>query len=296
VESLNFHHLRYFLVVAREGSVSRAAEQLRVTQPTISGQLRELAEQLGQPLFKRVGRNLELTELGQSVARMAEEIFTLGDRLVQTARGIHVGRPLRLSVGVSDAVPKHVAYRMLEPALAARVQVVCHEDTPAKLQAELAVQGLDVVISDAPSHQAGMHDHLLGECGVSVWGVRRLAKEMRVGFPRSLDGAPFVVPTSSTGFRRELDAWFLSHKIKPRIVGELEDAALLDVFGEMGVGLFAAPDVIADAGRPRALMRVGPIKGLRARYYAITTERQLPHPAVALVSGAEKLFGTQRER
>jgi LysR family transcriptional regulator, transcriptional activator of nhaA len=294
VEGLNFHHLRYFWVVAREGSVSRAAKRLRVTQPTISSQLRELQEQLGQPLFRRAGRNLELTEIGQSVARMADEIFDLGDRLVETVRGTHLGRPLRLVVGISDAVPKHVAYGMLEPALAARVQLICHEDTPAKLQSELALHGLDVVISDAPSHHAGMHDHLLGECGVSVWGVSRLAREIRVGFPRSLDGAPFVLPTASTGFRRELDAWLVAHKIKPRIVGELEDAALMSAFGEMGAALFAAPDVIGEAGRRRGLVRAGPIKPLRAQYYAITTERRLTHPAVALVAGAAALFGVKR--
>ena len=291
---LNFHHLRYFWVVAREGSVSRAAKRLRVTQPTVSGQLRELQDQLGQPLFRRKGRMLELTEMGEAVAKIADEIFVLGDQLLETVRGNLLDRPLRLAVGISDAVPKPVAYRILEPALAARVQVTCHEDTPGRLLVDLASHVLDVVISDAPSHDTKSHDHLLGESGISVWGVRRLATEMRVGFPRSLDGAPFLLPTASTGFRRELDAWFVGHKIRPRVVGEFEDAALLTVFAESGAGLFAAPDVIVDAGRAGGLVRAGPIKSLRARYYAITGERRLVHPAVALVAGAEKLFGVRR--
>jgi LysR family transcriptional activator of nhaA len=294
VDWLNFHHLRYFWTVAHEGSVSGAAKKLRLTQPTISSQLRELQEQLGEPLFRRHGRNLELTELGHSTLRIADEIFALGDQLLETVRGNRSGRPLRLSVGISDAVPKHIAYRILEPAVAARIQITCHEDTPSRLHADLAAHVVDVVISDSPSHETHTHDHLLGECGTSVWGIRRLATEMRVGFPRSLDGAPFLLPAQSTGYRRELDAWFVTHKIRPRVVGEFEDAALLVAFAEAGAGLFAAPDVLADAG-PRKLQRAGPIKALRARYYAITVDRRLAHPAVALVAGAEKLFGKRRK-
>ena len=150
------------------------------------------------------------------------------------------------------------------------------------------------MISDAPSHEPRTHDHLLGECGVSVWGTRRLANEMRVGYPRSLDGAPFLLPSASTGFRRELDAWFVAHKIRPTVVGEFQDAALLGVFAEAGAGLFVAPDAIAtETRRPRGLVRAGPIKPLRARYYAITADRRLVHPAVSLVAGSAraKLFG-----
>lgn len=294
MEWLNFHHLRYFWVVAREGSVSRAAQELRLTQPTVSEQLRELQAQLGEPLFRRDGRGLVLTELGRSVAQIADEIFALGDQLLETVRGKAAGRPLRLAVGLSDAVPKHVAFRILEPALDARVQVTCREDTPSRLLADLASHALDVVISDAPSHEPGAHDHLLGECGVSVWGARRLANELRVGYPRSLDGAPFLLPSASTGLRRELDAWFVAHKIRPTVVGEFQDAALLGVFAEAGAGLYVAPDAIAaEARRPRGLVRAGPIKPLRARYYAITVDRRLVHPAVSLVAGSAraKLFG-----
>ncbi|MBA2538120.1 MAG: LysR family transcriptional regulator, partial [Deltaproteobacteria bacterium] len=289
---LNYHHLRYFWVVAHEGSVSRAAKRLRVTQPTVSGQLRELQDQLGEELFRRAGRGLELTELGKSTLVIADEIFALGEQLLETVRGNRVGRPLRLAVGLSDAVPKHVAYQILEGAVAARIQIACHEDTPSRLLADLASHTLDVVISDAPSHAPTAHDHLLGEVGVAVWGVRRLAHELRAGFPRSLDGAPFLMPLSGTGLRRELDAWFVDHGIKPRIVAELEDAALLARFAAAGAGLYADPDLEGD--RPRGMVRAGSIKSMRVRYYAITVERRLAHPAIALVAGAEKLFGKRR--
>jgi LysR family transcriptional regulator, transcriptional activator of nhaA len=288
VSSLNFHHLRYFWVVAREGSVSRAARKLGITQPTISGQLAELADQLGEPLFRREGRNLALTEVGEAIARIADEIFALGEQVVEVARGKVSDRPLRLVIGISDSVPKYVAHRILEPAFEARVQVTCREGPPAELLAELKRHAIDVVIADAPSHGHGTHDHLLGECGMAVWGSRRLAGELRVGFPRSLDGAPFLLPSTNTGFRRELDAWFVARKITPRVVGEFDDDALLTVAAESGAGLYAAPDALAHARRPRGVVRAGSIKSLRARYYAITVERKLVHPAVSLVAGAAR--------
>ena len=290
---LNFHHLRYFWVVAREGSVSRAAKRLRVTQPTISGQLHAFQDALGEPLFRRAGRHLVLTDVGKATLEIADEIFALGDQVLDTVKGKAVGRPQRLTIGISDAVPKPIAYRILEPAIAARVQIACREGPPARLVAELASQALDVVITDAPSHEPRAHDHLLGESKISVWGVRRLAAEMRVGFPRSLDGAPFLLPSANTGFRRELDAWFVEHGVRPRVVGEFEDAALLAELAEAGAGLHATPDVVVEA-RPRGLHRAGAIRPLRARYYAVTVERRLAHPAVALVAGAEKLFGKRR--
>ncbi len=294
MDPLNFHHLRYFWMVAREGSVSRAAKKLRLTQPTVSEQLHALQDALGAKLFRRDGRSLALTDTGQTVLRFADEIFSLGGELVDAVKGKPMGRSVRLAVGISDVVPKLMAYRILEPAVEARVNVVCHEDAPARLLADLASHALDMVISDAPATDPLAYNHLLGECGVSVFGSKRLGTEMRVGFPRSLDGAPFLLPTPSTSLRRELDEWFLARKIKPNVVGEFQDAALLSVFAEAGAGLFAAPDAIArEPGRVRGLVRVGPVKPLRARYYAITVERRLVHPAVSLVAGSarERLFG-----
>lgn len=263
--------------------MSRAAKRLRVTQPTVSEQLRLLADDLGEPLFKRDGRNLALTEAGETVAKMADEIFALGDRLVDTVRGRATERPVRLVVGVSDSVPKSVALRILQPAFEARIHVAVREAPPAALHAELGRRALDMVIGDAPSH-AGTHDHLLGECGVSIWGAKRLANELRVGFPRSLDGAPFLAPSANSGFRRELDAWFIKHGIAPTVVGEFEDAALLAAAASAGLGVYAAPDVIAERG----LVRAGTVKPMRARYYATTGERKIVHPGVALVTSTAR--------
>ncbi len=300
MEWLNFHHLRYFLAVAQEGSVSRAARKLRVTQPTVSEQVRALQEALGEKLLRREGRGVVVTEAGQTVLRFAEEIFALGGELVDTVKGRPTGRPLRLSVGIVDVVPKRVAFRILEPALAMPlpVRLVCREDAQDRLLPALAAHELDMVIADAPAGPAAAtgraYSHLLGECGVSVFASARLAARLREGFPRSLDGAPFLLPTSDTALRRELDGWFEARKIAPSIVAEVQDAALLTTFAEAGLGVFAAPDAIApDTGPARGLRRVGALKPLRARYYAITVERRLEHPAVARIAGAarEKLFG-----
>jgi LysR family transcriptional regulator, transcriptional activator of nhaA len=320
MEWLNFHHLRYFWVVAREGSVSRAAKVLRVTQPTVSEQLHALEDALGEKLLRREGRTLAVTEMGLSVMRYADEIFSLGGELLDTVKGRPTGRPLRLAVGVADVVPKIVAYRILAPALAMadRVRIECCEDSPSRLLAALATHALDLVIADAPAPPgpvepaaadalalarqgppSRVYSHLLGECGVSVFGTPRLAAEMRVGFPRSLDGAPFLLPTANTALRRELDAWFQARDIAPNVAGEFQDAALLGVFAEQGVGLFAAPDAIAPpAGRTSHLRRVGSLEPLRARYYAITVERRIVHPAVAAIAGAARarIFGAPRKR
>ncbi|HSO34541.1 MAG TPA: LysR family transcriptional regulator [Labilithrix sp.] len=305
MEWLNFHHLRYFWVVAREGSVSRAARKLRVTQPTVSEQVRALQEALGEKLLRREGRGVAVTDAGQTVLRFAEEIFALGGELVDSVKGRPSGRPLRLSVGIADVVPKLVAFRILEPALAMTlpVRLVCREDAQDRLLPALVGHELDMVIADAPAGPAlaagpgRAYSHLLGECGVSVFASARLAQRLRPGFPRSLDGAPILLPTSDTAMRRELDAWFDSRRIAPSVVAEVQDAALLATFAEAGLGVFAAPDAIApETGLARGLRRVGALKPLRARYYAITVERRIEHPAVALIAGTarETLFGRGR--
>lgn len=298
MEWLNYHHLRYFWLVAREGSVSRAARILRVSQPTVSEQVHALQDALSEKLLRREGRGLVLTETGQTVFRFAEEIFSLGGEMVDTVKGRPTGRPLRLTVGIADVVPKLVAYRILEPALSApqRVRMVCREDAQERLLPDLVSHGLDMVIADAPAGPGigRAYNHLLGECGVSVFASARLAAKLRPGFPRSLDGAPLLLPTPDTALRRELDTWFDARKIVPEVVAEVQDAALLSTFAEAGIGVFAAPDAIApETGLARGLRRVGALKPLRARYYAITVERRLDHPAVSLIAGAarEKLFG-----
>ncbi|HVH41846.1 MAG TPA: transcriptional activator NhaR [Labilithrix sp.] len=295
--SLNFHHLRYFWITAREGSVTRAARKLRVTQPTVSEQLRALEDTLGEPLLRREGRRLVLTDVGRTVLRFAEEIFSLGNDLVDTVRGRPTGQPAQLAVGISESVPKIIAYRILEPALGSdpktMVRVVCQEDSTERLVAQLASHALDMVITDepvGPAQPARAYSHLLGECGISVFGVAKLARALKkAGFPKSLDGAPMLLPSPGTSLRREIDQWLDARGIAPRVAGEFQDPALMKVFAQAGVGLFVAPDAIAaETVLAQGLARVGAMKPLRQRFYVVTVERKLVHPAVQLIAGAAR--------
>lgn len=281
--SLNFHHLRYFWVVAREGSVTAAATKLRVTQPTVSEQLSALEATLGEALFRREGKRLVLTEVGRTVLRFAEEIFALGTDLVDTVRGRATSRPARLVVGLSDGMPKSVAYRILEPALGYRIVVL--EDDPPRLLDQLAAHALDVVLTEEPpSSSASVFPHLLGECGVGVFGTAKLARKVRQGWPGSLEDAPLLLPAPGSLSRRDIDQWLEARKLAPRVVGEIEDPALVTVFAQEGAGLFAAPDAIAIDG----LVRAGTLAGLRARFYAVTVSRKIVHPAVQLIAGTAR--------
>lgn len=294
IEWLNYHHLRYFWAVAREGSVSRAAQQLRLAQPTVSEQIRALEHAIGERLLARAGRGVVLTEVGKTVYAFADEIFRLGRDLQDTIKGRPTGRPSRLGVGILDAVPKLAAFRILEPVLAMDppVRLVCVEDTPERLLDRLSTHELDVVLADAPigpSHASRAYNHLLGECRVGIFGTPRLARAARRRFPDSLAELPFLLPTTDTTLRRSLDAWLDQRGILPNVVAELEDSALIVEFGALGAGLFAAPDAIMeDALRARGLQRVGSIDPLRERYYAISIERKLAHPAVVAIAGAAR--------
>lgn len=296
--SLNFHHLRYFWVTAREGSVTRAAAKLRVTQPTVSEQLRSLEETLGEDLLRREGRKVVLTEAGRTVMRFADEIFSLGDDLVGTVRGRPTGKPMRLAVGVAESVPKAIAYRIVEPALEEEgLRVVCEEDTTERLLRQLGQHTLDMVISDeplVPSLATNAVSELLGESGVSVFGVSKLARAAKRGFPRSLTGAPMLLPVPGTTLRREIDQWLEERGIVPRIVGEFEDPALMSVFAQAGKGLYVAPDAIETDTRigEGRLVRAGRMRPLRQRFYLLTVQRRLGHPLVSRLAGIarERLF------
>lgn len=299
MEWLNYHHLFYFWTMARQGSLARASAELRLAQSTISGQIRALEDSLGEKLFARRGRRLVLTEMGRVVFRYAEEIFSLGRELRDAVKGRPVGRPQSLMVGVADVVPKLVARRLLEPALKLPepVRLICREDKPERLFAELAVHNLDIVLSDAPidpSIRIRAFNHLLGECGIVFFGTAKLAAAHRRNFPESLDGAPVILPTENTTLRRSLDQWFAARGIRPRVVGEFEDSALLKVFGQVGMGLFPASSIIADEVQRQYQVRpVGRLDEVRERFYAISVERKLKHPAVIAISeeARQKLFG-----
>lgn len=296
---LNYHHLFYFWTVVREGSIAAAARKLRLSQPTVSEQLASLEDAVGEPLLRRGARGVALTEMGATVHRYAEAIFSLGRELQDTVKGRPTGRPMRLAVGIDDAVPKVVARRLIEPALAIEqgVSLVCYEDKVDRLVADLALHALDLVLADAPvapssAGAAPLYSHLLGECDVAVLGTVELAARYRRGFPRSLDGAPFLLPIAGTSLRRSIDAWFEEHGVAPAVAAEFQDAALLHDFGQSGVGLFAAPSAVLDElERRRGLTRIGRIASIRERYYAVSSERKLSHPAVvAIVRAAKELL------
>ena len=296
---LNYHHLLYFWTVARTGSVTRAAEELHLTQPAISAQLRTLERALGERLFARSGRHLVLTEVGQLAFRYADEIFRTGRELQEALAGRPSGRPVRFTVGVADAMPKLLTVRLLEPALALAepLHLVLREDEPNRLLADLAVHAVDLVLSDAPvppSVKVRAYSHLLGSCGVTIFGTAALAKAHRRRFPASLDDAPFLLPTENTVLRRSLEEWFVAQGIRPHVVAEIEDSAVLKVFGGTGRGLFAAPAVLeAEVRRQYGVNVVGRIDAIAERFYAISAERRISHPAVLAITRAARrdIFG-----
>jgi LysR family transcriptional activator of nhaA len=289
MEWLNYHHLFYFWTVARAGSITKASNELLLTPPTISAQIRCLEENLGEKLFTKSGRRLVLTEVGHVVFRYGEEIFSLGRELTSTLKGRPTGSPLRLRVGVSDVLPKRIAYRLIRPALhlPTSVRVVCREERPARLLAEMAVDRLDVVLLDAPmgpGFSIRAFNHPLGECSVSFYGIPRLAKPRRSGFPRSLDRAPWLLPTDSMDIRHSLDQWFDSQGIHPVIKGEFDDFSLLRVFAAEGHGIFAAPIVLdRELRKAYGFVRIGQTDAVRARFYAVSMERKVKNPAVVAI-------------
>jgi LysR family transcriptional activator of nhaA len=295
---LNYHHLLYFWTVAREGTIARACGQLHLTQPTISGQLRALEKAIGAKLFERVGRNLALTDTGRVVYRYADEIFSLGRELQDTLKGQPPGRPLQLMVGVADTLPKEIAHQILEPALRLPepVRLICDRGKPDYLLAQLAVNALDVVLADAPlspTAKVRAFNHLLGESGLSFMATPRLAAAFRRGFPRSLSGAPFLLPAENTVLCRSLEQWFAAEGIHPLVRGEFADPGLLKVFGQNGAGIFAVRTAVERATQRQYGVRlVGRVESIRERFYAISLERKLKHPAVVAITAAarEKLF------
>jgi LysR family transcriptional activator of nhaA len=294
VQHLNYHHLLYFYVVAREGSIARATAVLDLTQPTISGQLRTLEQALGEKLFERRGRSLVLTETGHVIYRYAEEIFSLGDELMRTLAGQPSSGPLRFAVGISDSLPKLTTHRLLAPALALQtpMRLLLRIGKTDQLLADLSIHALDLVLADTPINpgvKVRAFNHLLGECDVTVFTTARQAEKYRRDFPRSLHDAPFLLPTQGTALRRSLEQWFEAENIHPAVAAEVEDMALLQVLGQEGLGLFAAPTVVEDEIRRQYRVEaVGRIEAVRERFYAISIDRKLKHPAVLAISKAAK--------
>jgi LysR family transcriptional regulator, transcriptional activator of nhaA len=291
---LNYHHLLYFWTVAREGSLSRASADLHLAPSTVSKQIRQLEEGLGHTLFSREGRRLLPTDVGRVVLRYAEEIFGLGRELQDTLKDRPVGRPQRVSVGVADVVPKLLAQRVLEVAMRPPqpMRLVCREDKPDRLLAELALHNLDVILSDEPAGprvRVKAFSHLLGEYAVTIFGTAALARRYREGFPACLDGAPLILPTENTVLRGSLDQWMDSRSLRPSVIGEFEDSALLMEFGQRGAGLFPASSLIAaEVERKYRVKAVGTVPGIRERLYAVSVQRRIDNPAVLAICDAAR--------
>jgi len=292
--TLNYHHLLHFWTVAREGGVAAAGRRLRLSQSTLSTQLRLLEEQMGLELFDRSRRRLTLSEAGRTAFRYADEIFGLGREMVDALHIRPEGRPLRLAVGVTNAVQKLIAYQLIEPALKlpGGLQIHCSEDRLDRLLPLLASHELDLVISDIPLQPGSAvkaFNHPLGHSSVSIFAAPDQAARLRRRFPRSLDGAPFLLPTASSALRRELEAWFDRNDLHPAVVGEFDDSALLKVFGQAGVGAFAGPSVIArEIVRQYGVRLIGRADGPVERYFAISAERRLKHPGIVAISAAAR--------
>jgi LysR family transcriptional activator of nhaA len=290
MEWLNYHHLRYFWVVAKEGSLKKAAEKLHVSQPSMSEQIKELEEALGEALFRRSGRSNVLTDAGQIAFRYAEEIFSRGAELANAIKQRPGVQSLRLHVGVADAVPKLVTNEILKPVLAMpqTVHVICREGKMEDLLAQLAAHQLDIVLSDEPpssSVKFRVFSQLLGESGITFCAAGKLAESLRKGFPESLHNAPALLPAENTAMRRSLEKWFREKQIHPRVIAEFEDGALMKVMGAEGKGFIPVPTVVLHEALTRYRFKViGASENCRDQFYAITAERRITHPAVVLMT------------
>jgi LysR family transcriptional activator of nhaA len=281
----NYRHLYYFWVVGKEGGITRAAHRLDMAVQTVSTQVRELERALGHALLKPEGRGLVLTEAGQATMRQAEQIFALGEQLPGVVREAVSAPNVRLAVGISDGVPKLVARSLLQPLLGEpRLRLLCHEGEFDDLLADLALHRLDVVLSDrmaAPSATLKVHSHLLGSSALAWYAPPALATTARKGFPQSLAKVPVLLPTTHAAARGLLDQWFERHGIRPNIVGEFEDSALLKTFGTGGMGVFPAVSLVhEELIKAYGVKLVGACEGPEERFFAIAAQRKVQHPLV----------------
>ncbi len=288
---LNYHHLRYFWTVAKEGSVKQAAAKLHVSQPSVSEQVRELEDTLGEKLFRREGRGLVLTDAGRVALGYAEDIFTLGRELVSAVKQRPTAKSLRLYVGVADSFPKLVTNEILKPvfSLPQTVHVICREGKLEDLLTQLEAHRLDIVLADEPATSVTSFkafNHPLGDSGTTFCAAKVLAARLKRNFPKSLDDAPALLPSENTALRRALEAWFRSVDIKPRVVAEFEDLALMKVMAAEGRGFIAVPSVaVNDALEHYGFQAVGVAAQCRVQFHAITAERRIAHPGVAAITG-----------
>jgi LysR family transcriptional activator of nhaA len=294
---LNYHHLYYFWIVAKEETVTKATQVLKLSQPTISAQIKMLEESLDQKLFERVGRKLLLTDQGRVVFRYADDIFSTGQEMLKTLKGQTVNRPLKFNVGISDLIPKLIVYRLLQPVFdeIKNLEIHCEESNTEELLYRLNHHQLDLVISSSESsYFAGskFYDHKLGSSHISFYGGKKLIKKYGSKFPDCLDEAPILMPSKYSRSRKEVEVWIKKNKISPRIVGEFDDSALMKVFGEFDNGYFFSPSVLKDDIEYQYKVKhIGCLNQVKESYYAISAERKMTHPAVVIInSQAKKLL------
>lgn len=298
MEWLNYHHLFYFWLTVKTGTVSAAAESLHLARPTVAAQIKELEKSVGRKLFEKQGRGLVLTEFGKQVHQYAEEIFAIGHELREFIKTGHQGNRKRFVVGLPDVVPKHIAFELLKPALhmADRPRTVCYEGKLNQLLADLALHKLDLIISDSPAPttlEFKVYSHKLGQCGMSMLAAPTLARKFKKDFPKSLTDAPCLLPTDHTAVRRSLDIWMDENDIFPDIIAEFEDSALLKVFGQAGEGIFPVPTAIEELVKKQfGVQLVGQIPEVLDKFYAISAEKRVHHEATLLVvkQARNKLF------
>lgn len=297
MEWLNYHHLYYFWVVTREGSIAKASGVLRLAEPTISHQIRLLESALGHKLFARRGHTLTLTDCGRMVVNYADKIFALGHEMLDAVKLQSGNQPTAFVVGLAEIIPKGVAFALLRAlvALPSPVRIICREGALERLLADLGSQEIDLVLADSPvpsSVRLRLRSELLGESSLSLLGREDVAKRFRGRFPSSLDGAPVLVPTKASPLRRSLERWFAKQQARPEIVGEFEDMATLRAFGEAGGGLYPVMSVVeAEALAHPGIERVARIPTVRVQFYAIALARKYAHPAIqAIIGQARKRF------
>ena len=297
---MNFKHLHYFWVTAKAGGVMRAGEQLHTTPQTLSGQIKQLEDWLGRKLFRKSGRNLELTEDGRLALGYADQIFSLGAELetaVREARGGHT--VLDFKVGVADSVTKSLAYRLLEPALAVAepVRLICSEGKFPDLLSRLALNQLDLVIADEPMSRrisVKAFNHPLGSTAMSFFCVPELKAQLKGAFPQCLNAMPMLIPGAQASIRQQWEGWLTRHQIHPRIIGEFDDGALMTAFGRKGRGVFMAPSVMeADIVEQFGVQVIGRSDELVEEFFAVSVERRITHPCVVAITDAARgeLFG-----
>lgn len=293
-DTLNYKHLRYFWTVAHEGSIIKASNKLHITPQTISGQLSLLEKRIGNPLFSRIGKSLQLTETGRLVLNYADEIFDLGRELSDVLRGAPTVGPSEFIVSAASTLPKTIVHKIIEPALHIKqpINLICKEGPVDAILADLAVHKVDMVLSDTPvtsTFSIKAYNHKLGESGLSFFASAALAKKYKKAFPTSLNDAPMLMPTKQYAIRQAVDHWLNQKNIYPQIKGQFDDSALMKSFGQAGMGIFYLPSIIENEVCNMFKVKIiGRTTQVKQIFYAISAERKIKHPAIAAICESAK--------